>query len=52
MTSPEASKGPPRRGPEEERYRYEGTGKNKQKTQIRREQERFKELVEPAKKQG
>lgn len=36
----------------EERYRYEGTGKAKQKTLIRREDERHKELREAAKKSG
>lgn len=37
---------------EEERYRYEGTGKAKQKVLIRRKEERFKELREKAKESG
>jgi hypothetical protein len=37
---------------EEERYRYEGTGKAKQKTLIRRKEERLKELREKAKESG
>ena len=35
---------------EEERWREEGTGKNKQKVLIRRRDERQKELLEAAKK--
>jgi len=35
---------------EAERYREEGTGKDKQKTLIRRKDERQKELLEAAKK--
>jgi hypothetical protein len=34
---------------EEERYRYEGTGKAKQKVLIRRKEERVKELRDAAK---
>ena len=37
---------------EEERYKYEGTGTAKQKTLIRRRDERFKELIEADKKKG
>jgi hypothetical protein len=37
---------------EEERYRYEGTGNVKQKTRIRRESERFKELTGATTQQG
>jgi hypothetical protein len=36
----------------EDLYRYEGTGKAKRKTRIRRETERFKELLEADKKNG
>ncbi len=35
---------------EEERYRYEGTGKAKRKTLIRRQDERLKELKEKSAK--
>jgi hypothetical protein len=38
--------------PDEERYQYEGTGKAKQKTLIRRQDERLKQLKEAAKKEG
>jgi hypothetical protein len=37
---------------EEDRYRFEGTGKAKNKTLIRRQDERLKELREAAKKTG
>lgn len=37
---------------EEERYRYEGVGKAQNKTLIRRQDERLKELREAAKKSG
>jgi len=37
---------------EEDRYRYEGTGKAKQKVLIRPREERFKELIKAEKNPG